>query len=196
MIVAPVYHPTIPAISSSLSTTITSVPLITRPDYRSPPTTIFPPVPPSLTSHQSTKTAWIIHSSGSTGFPKPIPLSHRALLANFSKGLGLRAFCASPLFHSHGLMELFRCFYRGAPMYMANHARPVTRANLVRAMRVARPGLVTAVPFVLGLLAEGEDGVKELGRAEVVMFAGSACPDEVGDRLVKAGVRLVANYGR
>ncbi|KAB2573270.1 Non-canonical non-ribosomal peptide synthetase FUB8 [Lasiodiplodia theobromae] len=205
MIVAPVYQPTTPAISSSLSSSsssptnnpLTTLPLITRPDYRCthPTTTTFPPTPPSVAALQSTKTAWIIHSSGSTGFPKPIPLSHRALLANFSKGLGLRAFCASPLFHSHGLMELFRCFYRGAPMYMANHARPVTRANLVRAMRVAKPGLVTAVPFVLGLLAEGEDGVRELGKAEVVMFAGSACPDEVGERLVRAGVRLVANYG-
>lgn len=81
-------------------------------------------------------------------------------------------------------------------MYMANHARPVTRANMVRAMRAARPELVTAVPFVLGLIAEGPDGVRELARARVVMFAGAACPDGVGDGLVKeGGVRLVANYG-
>ncbi|EOD50443.1 putative nrps-like enzyme protein [Neofusicoccum parvum UCRNP2] len=183
-------------LTQSSASPLNAVPLITRADYRASATSV--PIG-RVTAHtgalQGSKTAWIIHSSGSTGFPKPIFLSHRALLANFAKGLGLRAFCASPLFHSHGLMELFRCIYRGAPMYMANHARPVTRANLVRAMRAAAPELVTAVPFVLGLLAEGPDGVAELARAEVVMFAGSACPDAVGDRLVEAGVNLVANYG-
>ncbi|KAL1621617.1 hypothetical protein SLS56_009153 [Neofusicoccum ribis] len=183
-------------LTQSSASPLKAVPLITRADCRASATSV--PIG-RVSAHtgalQGSKTAWIIHSSGSTGFPKPIFLSHRALLANFAKGLGLRAFCASPLFHSHGLMELFRCIYRGAPMYMANHARPVTRANLVRAMRAAAPELVTAVPFVLGLLAEGPDGVAELVRAEVVMFAGSACPDAVGDRLVEAGVNLVANYG-
>lgn len=198
MIAAPEYAPVVSQIAQDLSDpAFTSLRTITRADYRAaPPTT--PPATSSAAAAsalQAAKTAWIIHSSGSTGFPKPIPLSHRALLANFAKGLGLRAFCCSPLFHSHGLMELFRCLHRGAPMYMANHARAATRANLVRAMRVARPELVTAVPFVLALLAGGGDGVAALARARVVMFAGSACPDAVGDRLVAAGVNLVANYG-
>ncbi|KAL1649596.1 hypothetical protein SLS58_001653 [Diplodia intermedia] len=201
IITAPEQQDSLPQIRAALPSTssLTSIAPITWADYRMPPpppsTTTTTTTTSSSSSSPSEKTAWIIHSSGSTGFPKPIPLSHRALLANFSKGLGLRAFCASPLFHSHGLMELFRCAYRGVGMWMANHARAVTAANLVRAMRAARPELVTAVPFVLGLMAERERGVEELARARVVMFAGSACPDAVGDALVARGVNLVANYG-
>ncbi|OMP86671.1 L-aminoadipate-semialdehyde dehydrogenase large subunit [Diplodia seriata] len=186
------------ALASTSSSSLTSIAPITRADYRTPSTTTTTTTIPRASSPSPSpaeKTAWIIHSSGSTGFPKPIPLSHRALLANFAKGLGLRAFCASPLFHSHGLMELFRCVYRGVAMWSANHARAVTAANLVRAMRAARPELVTAVPYVLGLMAEREEGVEELRKARVVMFAGAACPEGVGDALVAGGVNLVANYG-
>ncbi|KKY18094.1 putative nrps-like enzyme [Diplodia seriata] len=167
IIAAPEQQDSVPQIQAALPPTssLTSIAPITRTDYR-----MMPPPPPSTTTTTTTtvprassssslsssspteKTAWIIHSSGSTGFPKPIPLSHRALLANFAKGLGLRAFCASPLFHSHGLMELFRCAYRGVAMWMANHARAVTAANLVRAMRAARPELVTAVPSETGAI--------------------------------------------
>lgn len=144
---------------------------------------------------EAEKVAWILHSSGSTGFPKPIFLTHTACLANFRKSFGLRAFCASPLFHSHGLMELGRAFYTRAPMYLGNHSLPVTSQNLLEALAVARPQQVCAVPYVLQLLAEKEEGIRALVAAKLVLFAGSSCPDELGDRLVAKGVNLVANYG-
>lgn len=144
---------------------------------------------------ESKKMAWILHSSGSTGFPKPIFLSNLACLANFRKSFGLRAFCASPLFHSHGLMELGRAFYTRAPMYLSNHSLPVTCQNLVEAMAVAKPQQVSAVPYVLRLLAEQAAGVAALAKTKLVLFGGSPCPDSLGDGLVAAGVNLVANYG-
>lgn len=146
-------------------------------------------------SKEAKKIAWILHSSGSTGFPKPIFLTNTACLANFRKSFGLRAFCVSPLFHSHGLMELGRAFYTRAPMYLGNHSIPVTSQNLIEALEVARPQQICAVPYVIQLLAEKNKGVQALARAKLVLFAGSSCPDELGDRLVAEGVNLVANYG-
>lgn len=52
-----------------------------------------------------------------------------------------------------------------------------------------------AVPYVLKLLAESPAGVASLASMEAVSFAGAAVPDELGDRLVSAGVPLYSQYG-
>ncbi|KAI5366289.1 Putative AMP-dependent synthetase/ligase, phosphopantetheine binding ACP domain, AMP-binding protein [Septoria linicola] len=171
-----------------------AVSLLQRHDYRDTSAPAFRRDNVDL-AKEGRKMAWILHSSGSTGFPKPIFLSNLACLANFRKSFGLRAFCASPLFHSHGLMELGRAFYTRAPMYLGNHSMPVTSQNLVEAMVVAKPQQVSAVPYVLQLLAEKEEGVQTLVKTKLVLFGGSSCPDDLGNRLVAAGVNLVANYG-
>lgn len=58
-----------------------------------------------------------------------------------------------------------------------------------------KPDLLHCVPYVLKLLAESEEGIACLASVKLVIFGGSACPDDLGDRLVRHGVNLVANYG-
>lgn len=144
---------------------------------------------------EGNKMAWILHSSGSTGFPKPIYLTNLQCLANFRKSFGMRAFCTSPLFHSQALMELGRAFYARAPMYIWNYNHPITSMNVIEAMGTAKPKLFGSVPYVLKLLAEKPEGIRPLAKAEIVLFGGSSCPDDLGDRLVAEGVNLVGNYG-
>ena len=172
-----------------------SVPFLRRDDYRNRPA-----APPFQRQNidpgeEGKKMAFILHSSGSTGFPKPIFLTNMQCLANFRKSFGMRGFCTSPLFHAHGLMELFRAFYTRATMYLGNYAFPITSQNLIEAIGAAKPELVCVVPYVLKLLAEKTEGIKSLAGANLVLYAGSSCPDELGDRLVARGVNLVANYG-
>ncbi|MDB4982557.1 MAG: putative NRPS-like enzyme, partial [Myxococcales bacterium] len=50
------------------------------------------------------------------------------------------------------------------------------------------------VPYALKLLATPE-GIALLAKFKMVMFGGSACPDDLGDLLVDNGVNLVAHYG-
>lgn len=172
-----------------------AVPILQRKDYRDcPPARVYKRhgANPAV---EGNKMAWILHSSGSTGFPKPIFLSNLACLANCRKSFGLRAFCISPLFHSHGLFELGRAFYTRSTMYLGNHAMPVTAQNLIDALEVAQPQQVVAIPYVIQLLAEKPEGIRLLAKAKLVLFGGSSCPDELGDRLVANGVNLVANYG-
>ena len=144
---------------------------------------------------ESRKIAWIIHSSGSTGFPKPIFITNFGCLANWQKGLGFRSFTVSPLFHSHALMEFGRAIYAKRPMFCGNYNLPVTRQNLLAAMRVTKPEMVCAVPYVLKLIAEKDEGIAELTKAKIVMYGGSPCPDQLGDELVSKGVNLAGNYG-
>lgn len=170
-----------------------SIPLLRREDYRTRQAPPFTRACDPL--KESRKMAMILHSSGSTGFPKPIFLTNYAFLANARKSFALRCFTVSPLFHSHGLNELFRAFYTKRPMYLGNYALPVTRQSLIDAMRVAKPEQVSAVPYVLKLLAETDEGIEALAQTRLVQFAGSSCPEDLGDRLVAHGVNLVANFG-
>lgn len=48
---------------------------------------------------------------------------------------------------------------------------------------------------MLKLLSETREGVRALAHLRLVTFGGSACPEEVGERLVQAGVRLAGHYG-
>ena len=92
-------------------------------------------------------------------------------------------------------MEVGRAFYTRATMYLGNHSLPVTYQNLYDALQAAKPDQISAVPYVIKLLAEKPAGVQELAKPKLVLYGGSSCPDDLGDRLVAQGVNLVANYG-
>ncbi|KAI1420074.1 hypothetical protein F5Y12DRAFT_788519 [Xylaria sp. FL1777] len=145
--------------------------------------------------YESKKVAVILHSSGSTGLPKPIWLSHRSCIGAFAVNMNMRSLLTSPLFHSHGFYEVFRSIYSKKTIYLANYSLPSTRQNLLEMLEHVKPELFHCVPYVVKLLAESEAGIRALGKVKVVLFAGSSCPDDLGDLLVSRGVNLVANYG-
>ena len=59
----------------------------------------------------------------------------------------------------------------------------------------ARPFVLDTVPYVLKLLGEQNPGIEALKTCEEVNFIGSQCPDELGDRLVRQGVKLSSVFG-
>lgn len=62
-----------------------------------------PSFPARLTPEQESKrTCVILHSSGSTGFPKPVYVSHYGLIANAAVSVAKTGFSALPLFHGFG----------------------------------------------------------------------------------------------
>lgn len=144
---------------------------------------------------ETDKNIVIIHSSGSTGLPKPIYLTNRSCIAAFSTNLDRKALMTQPLFHSFGFYETFRSIYSGKPMFYFNYAFPLTKQNITATLAAVKPDLLFCVPYVLKLLGESNEGIKALARIDLVMYGGSACPDDLGDMLVKNGVNLVANYG-
>ncbi|RDW81354.1 putative NRPS-like enzyme (JCVI) [Aspergillus mulundensis] len=139
---------------------------------------------------------WIIHSSGSTGHPKPIYQTHSGALKNYANNFGLRGFITLPLYHAHGISCLFRAVHSEKLIYMYNAELPLTGSYLHTTLE-EHPDIevLYAVPYGLKLLSESEESMKLLARLELVMFGGSSCPKPIGDKLAQNGVRLVSHYG-
>ncbi|KAF5024861.1 hypothetical protein F66182_3100 [Fusarium sp. NRRL 66182] len=144
---------------------------------------------------ESRKVAVIIHSSGSTGLPKPIYLTNGSCIGAFAVHMNMRGFLTSPLFHSHGFYETFRAIYSGKPLYYTNYNLPLTRESVMAQLKAVNPEIFHCVPYVIKLLAESEEGIQMLADMKQVLYAGSGCPDDLGDRLVERGVNLCGNYG-
>ncbi|SCO81624.1 related to nonribosomal peptide synthetase MxcG [Fusarium oxysporum] len=144
---------------------------------------------------ESRKVAVIIHSSGSTGLPKPIYLTNSSCIGAFAVHMNMRAFLTSPFFHSHGFYEVFRSIYSGKPIYFTNYGLPLTRETVMAQLKATKPEIFHCVPYVIKLLAESDEGIQMLADMKLVLYAGSGCPDDLGDRLVERGVNLCGNYG-
>ncbi|KAF9884352.1 hypothetical protein FE257_001865 [Aspergillus nanangensis] len=140
--------------------------------------------------------AWVIHSSGSTGPPKPIYQTHAGALNNYANNFGLKGFITLPLFHAHGISCLFRALHAQQLIYMYNADLPLTSANLLATLQ-DHPEIqvLYAVPYGLKLLCESTEGLAQLAQLKLVMFGGSSCPKPIGDKLVQHGVLLVSHYG-
>jgi thioester reductase-like protein len=144
---------------------------------------------------ETTKVCWIIHSSGSTGPPKPIYQTHRSALRNYEQNMDMRGFVTLPLYHAHGLSSVFRAVTAVKKIFMWNADRPLTRTGLLAVLDRHAVDIFYGVPYALKLLSETREGVAALAALKVVMFGGSACPDPLGDRLTERGVNLVSHYG-
>lgn len=144
---------------------------------------------------ETIKIALIMHSSGSTGLPKPVFLSHKNVLCHPVQGAGVDNFGALPLYHMYGISTMLQAMYMRRTAYMFNEALPMTADNLISSIQSIRPKAIHTVPYALGLLAEQERGVDCLKACKFVTAASARTPDELGDRLVAAGVNLGVVYG-
>ena len=145
---------------------------------------------------ESTKIAWIIHSSGSTGLPKPILQTHQAALLNYATNMNMAGFITLPLFHAHGLSSVFRSITSIKKIYMQSASLPLTAQNLLNILRRNEwIEIIYGVPYAYKLLSESEEGIQSLARMKACMFGGSACPDALGNLLVESGVNLISHYG-
>ncbi|OTB01437.1 hypothetical protein M426DRAFT_64072 [Hypoxylon sp. CI-4A] len=150
-------------------------------------------IPDKETEH--TQVALMMHSSGSTGLHKPLLLSHRSLLASVVSGTGLKAFNALPWYHLHGLLTSVQAIWMRRPAHLFNAHLPLTADNLISALKSIQPEICHTVPYVLKLMAERQDGIDVLKGCKIVTAAGARTPDELGSRVVEAGVKLGLIFG-
>jgi acyl-CoA synthetase (AMP-forming)/AMP-acid ligase II len=144
---------------------------------------------------ESSNICWVIHSSGSTGLPKPIYQTHAAALRNYANNFGMRGFITLPLYHAHGISSVFRGIHSQKLIHMYNASLPLTAPTLIETMRQHNFEVFYGVPYALKLLGESQQGIDILKKLKLVMFGGSSCPKDLGDRLVQNGVQLISHYG-
>jgi acyl-coenzyme A synthetase/AMP-(fatty) acid ligase len=138
----------------------------------------------------SQRTAIVYHSSGSTGLPKSIATTHRKLLAPIPTGNGTSVLTSSPLCHAFASKLTINCMMVEKCMYLTNANMPLTAQTLTEVCRIVQPQVFLTVPYVLKLMAETDNGVSELTKCKSVVSSGSQLSDELGDRLVEAGVNI------
>lgn len=146
---------------------------------------------------ESEKTAWIIHSSGSTGLPKPVSISHMAALnsAQVSSAGSMTSLVTVPLYHSYGVMAVAGALARGKKTTIFNANVPLTGPNMVETLKATNPEQLYVVPYTLKLLAETLGGLEALVNCKRVVFAGSSLSDDIGDKLVSSGINIISFYG-
>ena len=144
---------------------------------------------------ESANVCWVIHSSGSTGLPKPIYQTHAAALRNYANNFNMKGYITLPLYHAHGISSVFRGIHSLQLIHMYNASLPLTAPTLIDTMKKHAFEVFYGVPYALKLLGESQQGIDVLKKLKLVMFGGSSCPKDLGDRLVKNGVPLISHYG-
>ncbi|KAL4248625.1 Adenylate-forming Reductase [Abortiporus biennis] len=151
-------------------------------------------------------TALIMHSSGSTAFPKPISWSHRAFakwsLCPFYGALdfeGMIVSChAMPVYHGIGVVQFVVAASTG---YIMSTFKPSLPPVFPTPDRVFEELVKTQcqfgqfVPMFVEYWARDPKKVEYMKTMKRVVFGGGPLSKEVGDRLVREGVALCSCYG-
>ncbi|KAK7419763.1 hypothetical protein QQX98_003135 [Neonectria punicea] len=144
----------------------------------------------------------LLHSSGTTGMPKPIAITHRQLLfavnchgfdtEEEAQGLNVSSL---PLFHGFGLVAPGLSMSAGkTTVYPATDGIPTAQSIVELVKRTNAKSLMT-VPFLLDDVVNNEEAIKVLAGLDFVGTGGAALGAGVGDKLAQGGVKLLNFYG-
>ncbi|KAF8862994.1 putative NRPS-like enzyme [Acephala macrosclerotiorum] len=205
LLYAPQYLSLATSTSASLQTPLKLIPILERSQYDTPNSSLTPYFERKGIDGEEEKKRVLIymHSSGSTGMPKPINYRNARLFATFRTAQKLTAFQSVPLFHAHGFISFIQAIFVRKCIFLFNGLVPQTNETVTKAIKgtfldgqVAQ--VVWTVPYVLKLLCEGGakgEGVKVLKGCKLVSCSGSRTPDELGDLLVGEGIKFGTVFG-
>ncbi|KAI0743082.1 acetyl-CoA synthetase-like protein [Daedaleopsis nitida] len=148
----------------------------------------------------------ILHSSGSTAFPKPIRLTKKKLfewaMMPYDGEVDLCGMRFSihglPMFHAMGLGVLTWAGACGVTLAFFRPSVPPivpTPEALFEGMVSCGCNAVICVPSVLEAWYHTFDSLQVLIDLKIIVFAGAPMNSAIGDRLAQAGVNLVSLYG-
>ncbi|EST08578.1 AMP-dependent synthetase/ligase [Kalmanozyma brasiliensis GHG001] len=136
-----------------------------------------------LTSEEeASEKASVLHSSGSTSFPKPSTFTHHESANKLFTTGATDTFSTMPLFHVSGFNTLLSPMLSTKKLYM--YTSRLTADLIAAAIGRSTAKQAFIVPFVLKLLAESPAGLRALQSFTLVTFGGAACPTAIGNTLV------------
>jgi acyl-CoA synthetase (AMP-forming)/AMP-acid ligase II len=122
--------------------------------------TAIPDAPPAGVTPSAGDVALLAYTSGTTGTPKGVPLTHRNLVASIGSAMAAWRWSAEdvlvhalPLFHQHGLSGLHAALAGGGPTHIVSRFAP---GRLIAAARATGATVLFGVPTMYqGLLDHG-----------------------------------------
>ncbi|KAG5928420.1 putative NRPS-like protein biosynthetic cluster [Claviceps sorghi] len=156
----------------------------------------------------------VLHTSGSTGIPKPIVLKQGAMAVNDDYSVNLAPFCGGehiwtytklhstrllsvfPSFHGAGIIAfLIPPIYCRTPVALTPRDQPLTPELAMNCMKHSGSDAAFIAPSILDELSASEEGLSALAKLNYVIFGGGNLPKEAGDRLIRHGVTPVNAIG-
>jgi acyl-[acyl-carrier-protein]-phospholipid O-acyltransferase/long-chain-fatty-acid--[acyl-carrier-protein] ligase len=142
----------------------------------------------------------VIFSSGSTGDPKGVPLTHKNLAANtagvaqvFSSGSNEGLLGILPTFHSFGYMAMWFALNHG--VFLACHANPLDAAAIGHMVEEHELTLMICTPTFLGIYLRRVPPA-QFGSLRVVMAGAEKLSERVASAFEERfGIRPIEGYG-
>ncbi len=163
--------------------------------------------PPAEPVEPTDEVACVVFTSGSTGDPKPVEITHRGLanrchwqLDRYPVGAGETAFAKTSLDFVDHLWELWGPLVGGADLVLVNDQTTLDPRRFLAAVADHRPTRLTIVPSLLDALLDsrtGEDLAQSLGRLRWLTVSGEPLSWTLAEqvRRLLPGVVLLNFYG-
>lgn len=135
--------------------------------------------------------AAIFYTSGTTGKPKGVSLTHRAILSQFALGAllpsGLRrdeVVVGLPVAHIMGFVVLLGLAFAGLPVYFLPKFRPDEALDAIEKRRAT---MFVGVPAMYRMMLEAGAEERDLTSVRVWGSGADVMPEELADRFKKMG---------
>ncbi|KAF2087275.1 acetyl-CoA synthetase-like protein [Saccharata proteae CBS 121410] len=141
----------------------------------------------------------VLHTSGSTGLPKPIYITN-AWFASFDHqnylspppgrensiaaflAEGKSMFTMSPFFHTLGFVTILRSIYAG-PLVLPPVSRPANVDLACEVMCLKKAPIGLFAPSMLEEISETQRGLDAISNLDIVYYAGAPLGKQAGDRI-------------
>ncbi|CAG8701751.1 20999_t:CDS:1, partial [Cetraspora pellucida] len=144
------------------------------------------------------KTIAIFHSSGSTSFPKLVPLTNRYFLDVTKLNMHENILLTPPLFHIYGfVLALISILSPDSTCAFPIVAGSIPLANeVLYSLKQSNAKILYTLPATIEQIYNNYPGeIKTLLNLKSIFYGGAALLPQIGEQLVQSGVKIKNSYG-